>query len=69
MMFPGQFPQVRRNMYNTILALDLSQRSSLAWIANPVYTIIQRGLPFRFGIVPIVETEDGTPILCFMIIR
>ncbi|KAF8524348.1 UDP-glucose:Glycoprotein glucosyltransferase-domain-containing protein [Hysterangium stoloniferum] len=58
-VYPGQFHHVKRNLFNTVLVLDLSQRSSLGWITNPVANIIQRGFPFRFGVVPIVETEEG----------
>lgn len=56
----GQFPTIRRNLYNVIAVLDLSTPSSLAFIANPITTIISRNLPFRWGIVPNVETETGT---------
>lgn len=59
-VFPGQFQQVRRNLFNTVLILDLSERTSLAWIVGPITNIIQRGFPFRFGVAPIVETEEGS---------
>lgn len=32
---------------------------SIRLIAGTVYNIIKNGIPFRFGVVPIVETEDG----------
>jgi len=59
-MYPGQFPTIKRNLHNTVLLLDMSQRVSLEWITGPVFNIIQRGLPFRFGVVPLVETDEGT---------
>lgn len=55
----GQFPTVRRNLNNIIAVLDLSLPSSLAFITNPVATIISRNLPFRWGVAPNVETEAG----------
>lgn len=58
----GQFPSIRRNTNNIIVALDLSLPSSLAFIANPIPTIIGRNLPFRWGIVANVETESGLSI-------
>ncbi|TFK19735.1 hypothetical protein FA15DRAFT_759842 [Coprinopsis marcescibilis] len=58
-MYPGQFPSVKANLFNTVLALDLSQVGAVNFIVGPVSNIIERGLPFRFGVVPIVETEDG----------
>lgn len=59
-LYPGQFHSIRRNIFNTVLLLDLSQPASLAWITGPVFNLIQRGYPLRFGIVPLVETEEGT---------
>ena len=58
-MYPGQFPSVKANLFNTVLALDLSKIPSINFIVGPVSNIIERGLPFRFGVVPIVETEEG----------
>ncbi|KAI0090064.1 glycosyltransferase family 24 protein [Irpex rosettiformis] len=59
-MYPGQFPNVKLNLFNVVLAIDLSQMSSVNFIAGAVNMIIQRGFPFRFGVVPLVETEQGT---------
>jgi len=58
-MYPGQFPSVKLNMFNIVLLLDLSQATSINFIASPVSNIIERNFAFRFGVVPIVETEDG----------
>ncbi|KAF8587209.1 glycosyltransferase family 24 protein [Ramaria rubella] len=58
-IYPGQFHNVKRNLYNTVLLLDLSQRSSLVWITGPISNIVQRGFPFRFGVVPLIETDEG----------
>ncbi|EAU89163.2 hypothetical protein CC1G_08570 [Coprinopsis cinerea okayama7 len=58
-MYPGQFPNIKANLFNVILALDLSQVTSLNFIAGPVSNIIERGMPFRFAVAPIIETEDG----------
>ncbi|KAF8309108.1 hypothetical protein DL93DRAFT_2217500 [Clavulina sp. PMI_390] len=53
----GQLPMVKRNLFNIILAVDLSLPSSLEFIVNPIPTIIGRSIPFRWGIAPNVETE------------
>ncbi|TDL22772.1 hypothetical protein BD410DRAFT_769716 [Rickenella mellea] len=58
-LYPGQFHQIRLNLFNVVLVMDLSQTSSLNFIAGAVKTIISRAFPFRFGIVPSVETLDG----------
>lgn len=54
-VYPGQFHTVRRNTFNLIFALDLSRISSLELIVHSISNMIQRGLPIRFGIVPVFE--------------
>lgn len=58
-MYPGQAPTVRRNMYNVVLVLDLARQSSLHFISHTLSMLIDHSYPVRFGIVPIVETEEG----------
>ena len=58
-MYPGQAPTVRRNMYNLVFVVDLSQPASLHFISNTVSMLIDRSYPARVGLVPVVETEDG----------
>ncbi|OXG53132.1 UDP-glucose:glycoprotein glucosyltransferase [Cryptococcus neoformans] len=61
-VYPGQFHNVRRNTFNLIFALDLSRISSLELIVHSISTMIQRGLPIRFGIVPVFEPEQQDDI-------
>jgi UDP-glucose:glycoprotein glucosyltransferase len=58
-MYPGQIPTVRRNMFNAVLVFDLARPSSLRFITDTLTMLIDRLFPVRFGIVPIVETEEG----------
>ncbi|KAH7098875.1 UDP-glucose:glycoprotein glucosyltransferase-domain-containing protein [Auriculariales sp. MPI-PUGE-AT-0066] len=58
-MFPGQFPRVKYNLWNVVLFVDLSRTDSTQLVAGSIGNIIHRGFPFRFGIVPSVETEDA----------
>ena len=58
-MFPGQFPNYRGNLFNVVVAADLSQTGTLHFLATTASAIIARGFPFRWGVVPLVETEDG----------
>ena len=58
-MFPGQFPSVRRNLFNIVLVLDLSKPSSLYLLGGTIFNIIERGIPFRFGLVPHTTSDDG----------
>ncbi|KAK6902778.1 hypothetical protein I203_108037 [Kwoniella mangroviensis CBS 8507] len=55
-LYPGQFHTVRKNTWNLIFVLDLAQVSSLDIIANSISPMIQRGLPIRFGVVPMFES-------------
>ncbi|KAF8342557.1 UDP-glucose:glycoprotein glucosyltransferase-domain-containing protein [Cantharellus anzutake] len=58
-MFPGQFLTIRRNLNNIILVVDMSIPASLNFIGGPIAQIISRNLPFRFGVVPMLETGDS----------
>ncbi|KAI0266194.1 UDP-glucose:glycoprotein glucosyltransferase-domain-containing protein [Gloeopeniophorella convolvens] len=58
-MYPGQAPTVRLNLYNVVLVLDLARPTSLQFITETVSMVVNRAYPARFGIVPIVETEEG----------
>ena len=58
-MYPGQFPNVKRNLFNIVLAVDLSQSGALQFVGGTAFNIINRNLPFRFGVVPLAETREG----------
>ncbi|EIW78230.1 glycosyltransferase family 24 protein [Coniophora puteana RWD-64-598 SS2] len=51
--------QIRANIINTVLVLDLSSPSSLAFLSNQVEGIVARGYPVRWGLVPAVETDHA----------
>jgi hypothetical protein len=52
--YPGQMPQVRRNLINVILALDFEKTLSHAILAESITPFISRGLGIRFGSAPIL---------------
>ncbi|KAM6503198.1 glycosyltransferase family 24 protein [Amanita muscaria] len=58
-MFPGQFPTVKRNLFNIILILDLSNPTALELVGGTISNIIERGIPFRFGLVPSLASEEN----------
>ena len=58
-IYPGQFHSIGLNLHQVIFVLDLSKISSIEIITSAVATLIQRGLPLRFGLVPAVESNDG----------
>lgn len=62
-LYPGRYHQVRRNLNNIVLAVDLSKTQWASLLGGTVSNIISRGFPFRFGVVPIGTSEEGT---CFL---
>ncbi|RDB27081.1 UDP-glucose:glycoprotein glucosyltransferase [Hypsizygus marmoreus] len=64
-------PNIRLNLFNVVLVLDLSQVSSLTFITGPMADIIEKNISLRFGVVPITETEEGTRMakLFFHLVR
>lgn len=58
MVWPGQLPSLRLNLYNVVLVLDLSRPSALGFLANAVHNLVQRGFPVRWGMVPALDGGD-----------
>ena len=58
-MYPGAMPNVRLNMFNVVLVLDLSRIQALNLLVGTMSGLINRGIPLRFGLVPSTESEDG----------
>lgn len=51
--YPGQLPQVRRDIHNVIVPVDLNKVQDLDLIVNTLQTLIKRQYPIRIGILPI----------------
>lgn len=62
-MYPGALPNIKANLFNVVLVVDLSKISTLNFLAGAVSSIINRDIPLRFGMVPVSESEDGQSIL------
>lgn len=60
-LYPGQFHSIRLNLWNIVLVADLSLSSTANWLAS-ISNIIARRFPFRFGLVPLCETDDGMSV-------
>ena len=58
-IFPGQFPSIKRNLFNIVLILDLSNPSSLHILGGTIANIIDRGIPFHFGLVPSIASDES----------
>jgi len=57
--YGGQFHQIRKNVVNTLFVLDFSQSQSLEVIAFELINYVQRLIPFRFGLLPLVRSDSG----------
>jgi len=58
--FPGQIPQVRKNLHNVILPVDFSDHKEVTLVVEHVQGLIKRGVPVRFGLVPRSDSEKAT---------
>ncbi|GJN89390.1 hypothetical protein Rhopal_002370-T1 [Rhodotorula paludigena] len=53
--FPGSMNQVAKNLNNVVFVLDLAQPDSLALVTENIKQFVSRGVPLRFGLVPLVN--------------
>lgn len=51
--YPGQLPQVRRDMHNVIVPVDLNKIQDLDLVVNTLQTLVKRSYPIRIGILPV----------------
>ncbi|KAF9098169.1 hypothetical protein BGX29_007755 [Mortierella sp. GBA35] len=57
--YGGQFHQVRRNVINSLFVMDLSYPKSMEVLSFELLNWVQRLVPFRFGIIPLVKSDNG----------
>ncbi|KIW05717.1 hypothetical protein, variant 1 [Verruconis gallopava] len=57
--YPGQLPMVRRDLHNMILPVDFSGARSVGPIVQTVQDFVKRGIPVRFGLVPLSHSESA----------
>ncbi|CAO1622126.1 unnamed protein product [Jaminaea pallidilutea] len=50
-VYPGQFPTIRRNLFNAIVVLDLADKAACAFIAEQIMPLTNR-IALRWGFVP-----------------
>ncbi|KAG5985301.1 hypothetical protein E4U55_006781 [Claviceps digitariae] len=56
--YPGQIPPVGLNLFNMVFTADLSNAEDLHFISQ-VFLLINRGIPIRFGLVPLQTTSNA----------
>ncbi|GAA5830729.1 hypothetical protein JCM11251_001055 [Rhodosporidiobolus azoricus] len=57
--YPGSMNLIARNLNNVVFVLDLSQSAALSLLTENVKQFVSRGIPVRFGVVPLVNTEGA----------
>lgn len=68
--YPGQLPAIRKDMFNLIVPVDLTDPEDLSVVVDQLMGFIKRLLPIRFGIVPLTstpETEQQAKILYYLL--
>lgn len=58
-LYPGQFPNLKLNLFNIIIVADLTDTLAFNFVSSSVSNIIERNFPFRFGIVPTCKTPES----------
>jgi UDP-glucose:glycoprotein glucosyltransferase len=58
-MHPREFHSIKRNIFNIITVLDITNPNTLGFVSVTLMNLINRGYPFRFGLVPMIETESS----------
>ncbi|KJR80062.1 UDP-glucose:glycoprotein glucosyltransferase [Sporothrix schenckii 1099-18] len=53
---PGQLPQVARDIFNQVYAVDFSNLEDVRLVVAQILEFVRRRLPIRFGLVPLVST-------------
>lgn len=58
--YPGQLPSCRKDIHNLILPIDFADHGHVQVVVENVQSFVTRGIPIRFGLVPITSTEAAT---------
>lgn len=54
---PGQLPQIRRDIFNVVFPVDLTDVNDIALVVKQLQDFVKRKLPVRFGILPQAFTD------------
>ncbi|KAI2634577.1 UDP-glucose:glycoprotein glucosyltransferase [Xylaria nigripes] len=57
--YMGQMPQVRRDMFNLVVPVDLSSSDDISLVLEKLQGLVKRAFPVRFGLVPLARTEKS----------
>ncbi|KAF1930256.1 glycosyltransferase family 24 protein [Didymella exigua CBS 183.55] len=57
--YPGQLPNVRRDIHNAILPVDFTDPEHVSNVIETVIGLVRRGIPLRWGLVPQSQTPNA----------
>lgn len=57
--YPGQLPSVRRDIHNAIVPVDFTVKDDVLMAIETVLSLIKRGIPIRWGLVPLTGTQGA----------
>ncbi|KAI0443042.1 UDP-glucose:glycoprotein glucosyltransferase [Xylaria telfairii] len=57
--YMGQMPQVRRDIFNLIVPVDLGSTDDVRLVVERLQGLVKRALPVRFGLVPLTPTKKS----------
>lgn len=57
--YPGQLPNVRRDIHNAILPIDFTDPEHVSNVIETVIGLVRRGIPLRWGLVPQTPTPSA----------
>ncbi|RPB23625.1 hypothetical protein L211DRAFT_786381 [Terfezia boudieri ATCC MYA-4762] len=58
-VYPGQLHQLKRNIHNLVLPLDLTSLEDVSLLTEHLMMFVERGIALRFGIVPVIKSEQS----------
>ncbi|KAI1261991.1 UDP-glucose:glycoprotein glucosyltransferase [Xylariaceae sp. FL1019] len=57
--FPGQIPQIRKNLFNIVIPVDFSKLEDIRIVTEQLQGLVKRALPLHFGLVPLTPTKEA----------
>ncbi|KAG0277722.1 hypothetical protein BGZ95_005473 [Linnemannia exigua] len=67
--YGGQFHQVRKNVLSSLFVMDLSNAKAMEVLCFELLNWVQRLVPFRFGVLPLIRSENGDDAAMAMLWR
>ena len=55
--YPGQLPQIARDIHNLVVPIDMSNIKDIELVATPLQSLVRRSVPLRIALVPTGEGE------------